>query len=100
MAEKKLTLKNAVLAKCWECMGYYEDGKTDCRLYSCPLYNWMPQAEYEPITTWLKYNPKRVGKVTWEQSARKMTDEQKEELRQRLLKMHKKAKKAKKGKKK
>lgn len=42
LAGKRLFLKAAVLAKCYECTGRYEDGKTDCLIPSCPLHPWMP----------------------------------------------------------
>ena len=38
----KLTLRQAVKGKCYDCMGYYEDGKVDCVLPDCPLYPFMP----------------------------------------------------------
>ncbi len=38
---KKLTLKQAVLAKCAECMGNYVDGKEDCDILECSLYPFM-----------------------------------------------------------
>lgn len=43
----KLTLKQAALAKCYDCMGYYIDGLQDCGVRSCSLYPLMP------------YNPNR-----------------------------------------
>ena len=39
---KKITRKEAMLAKCYECMGYYQDGKQDCMGKSCPLYQFYP----------------------------------------------------------
>ena len=39
---KRLSYKQAVLAKCYECMGYYADGKIDCLIPDCPLFNFMP----------------------------------------------------------
>lgn len=39
---KKLTYKQAVRAKCYDCMGYFQDGKTDCKVDSCPLYQHYP----------------------------------------------------------
>ena len=39
---KKLTLRQAVAAKCYDCGGYYQDGKIDCDLISCPLHPFMP----------------------------------------------------------
>lgn len=39
---KRITLKEAVFAKCYDCMGYYADGLSDCTCTDCPLYKWMP----------------------------------------------------------
>jgi hypothetical protein len=39
---KHLTRKEAMLAKCYECMGFFEDGKQDCLGKSCPLYRYYP----------------------------------------------------------
>lgn len=44
---EKLTYKEAILAKCYDCEGYFIDGKEDCMIYDCPLYGFMA------------YNPKR-----------------------------------------
>ena len=38
----KLTYKQAVLAKCYECTGYCIDGRIDCGISDCPLYPFMP----------------------------------------------------------
>ena len=38
----KLTHKQAILAKCYDCMGSYDDGKKDCEVPNCPLYQFMP----------------------------------------------------------
>jgi len=38
----KLTLKEAIQAKCYECMGMYEDGRYSCEVSNCPLYQYMP----------------------------------------------------------
>jgi len=38
----KLTPKQMILAKCYECMGNYADGKIDCVLTDCSLYPMMP----------------------------------------------------------
>lgn len=35
----------AIVAKCYDCMGYYADGKVDCLTSACPLYGFMPYAE-------------------------------------------------------
>ena len=38
-----LTRKQAILAACCICQGYYYDGKEDCEeSQSCPLYQYMP----------------------------------------------------------
>ena len=42
---RKLTFKQAVLAKCFDCMGGYVDGLVDCRVPHCPLYPFMPYRE-------------------------------------------------------
>ena len=38
----KLTRKEAMLARCFECMNGYADGRIDCQVESCPLYPYMP----------------------------------------------------------
>lgn len=39
---KHLTRGEAILAKCYDCCGYYLDGKVDCQIPACPLYSFMP----------------------------------------------------------
>ena len=39
---KTLTLKEAVLARCYDCMSYFADGIADCKTTDCPLYVYMP----------------------------------------------------------
>ncbi|MFA5346634.1 MAG: hypothetical protein WC294_00710 [Methanoregula sp.] len=41
-AGAKLTRSRAMLAKCYDCMGFYVDGAGDCGCPDCPLYFWMP----------------------------------------------------------
>lgn len=38
----RLTARQAGKAKCYECMGGYEDGKYTCGLPACPLFSYMP----------------------------------------------------------
>lgn len=38
----KLTYREAVLAKCAECNLGYIDGRYDCAVSKCPLYQFMP----------------------------------------------------------
>jgi len=40
--DSKLTRGEAILAKCCDCMAYYEDGLVDCQNIICPLYPYMP----------------------------------------------------------
>ena len=39
---KHSTPRKRVLAYCYDCMGYYEDGAFDCGHKDCPLYGMMP----------------------------------------------------------
>ena len=39
---EKITHRQAVLAKCYECMCGYLDGKLDCGIKDCPNYRFMP----------------------------------------------------------
>jgi len=45
----KNTIRQAALAKCYDCTCGYADGKVDCRLKLCPLYPWMPFREGGPL---------------------------------------------------
>ncbi len=38
----RLTMKQMILAKCYDCMGKYADGKADCKIPECSLYPVMP----------------------------------------------------------
>jgi hypothetical protein len=38
----KLTATVAIRAKCAECTAKFVDGKFDCEVPKCPLYEWMP----------------------------------------------------------
>jgi hypothetical protein len=60
---RKITRKAAIESKCHECSGYYVDGKVDCQVPGCPLYQYMPYRSQEPDFSWLSRNPKRVGLV-------------------------------------
>ena len=35
---EKLTRNQSISAKCFDCMGWYQDGRLDCRMPDCPLY--------------------------------------------------------------
>lgn len=45
LAGSRLTQRQAILAKCYECSNGYADGKTDCGIKECPLYPSMPYRE-------------------------------------------------------
>lgn len=64
MKNAKVTLKNAQLAFCHQCMGHYSDtGSRDCQNPKCPLYSFNSYGKQEADTTWTQYNPKRSGLV-------------------------------------
>jgi hypothetical protein len=84
MPEQKLTRKQAMEYACHECLGYYADGKQDCECVRCPLYSFMKYAKKEPDLSFMKYNPSRVGRVTWEDSKRDITEEQRQAAADRL----------------
>jgi hypothetical protein len=63
MEDLKVTFKNAILAQCHECMGYYADGRVDCESTQCSLYSFMPYRKLEPDLTWTKYHPRRLGRI-------------------------------------
>ena len=44
---KRLTQREAILAHCYECMGYYYGGKEECQNPECPLYPYMPYVGYK-----------------------------------------------------
>ena len=48
MSGKKLTRKEAILAKCYDCCGGYVDGRFDCECSDCPLYDYMPYKGKRP----------------------------------------------------
>lgn len=37
----RLSRKQAISAHCYECMGYFSDGRQDCRMLQCSLYPFM-----------------------------------------------------------
>jgi hypothetical protein len=41
-AGRRLTQRQGIHAKCYDCMGGYRDGRVDCCCPACPLYAWMP----------------------------------------------------------
>jgi hypothetical protein len=41
----RLTQREAILAKCYDCTCFHIDGRIDCAMHHCPLYPWMPYRE-------------------------------------------------------
>ena len=39
---ERLTLKQRVLANCYECTGMYTDGREDCEMETCAFHVYMP----------------------------------------------------------
>lgn len=48
---KRLTQAQAILAHCYDCMGYYSDGRQDCKATQCALY---------PLMT---FNPNKIKAI-------------------------------------
>jgi hypothetical protein len=48
---QKLSARQSAIAKCCDCMGYYVDGRMDCKMPDCPLYPFMPYREGEKYKT-------------------------------------------------
>lgn len=86
MRDKTKSRKQAMLLKCWDCCGQYDDGMKDCEVTVCPLYEWMPYRNLEPDTSVFNFSPRRRGHVTLEDASREMTDEQREAAADRLRK--------------
>lgn len=85
----KPTMKLAILAQCHQCCGYYGDtGNRDCENTGCSLYPFMPYRKKDPDLEWMEYNPKKKGKVKWEDCGRELTDEQRERLQENIKKAH------------
>jgi len=47
---ESLTRSEAILAKCYECMAGYDDGRVDCIAGTCPLHGFMPYRGCKPRT--------------------------------------------------
>lgn len=85
----KPTMKLAIMSHCHNCLGEYFDGKQDCQNIKCPLYTFMPYKKMTPDLWWMEFNPKKVGRVKWEDCGRNLTDEQREKLQENIKKAHK-----------
>ena len=56
---EKNTLRQATLAKCYDCTCGYADGKVDCTLKLCPLYPWMPFRAGGPVKSGRVLSPEQ-----------------------------------------
>ena len=45
LESKRLTSRQAIYGKCYDCMGGYIDGRFTCNIPECPLYLYMPYRE-------------------------------------------------------
>ena len=64
---ERTTQRGMILAKCYDCMGFYSDGRVDCLMPTCPLYPLMPYHKGE------KYSKgKTSGKILTEEHKAKM----------------------------
>jgi len=45
---ERLTRNQAILGKCYDCMGFYIDGRRDCKMPRCTLYDFMPFRKDKP----------------------------------------------------
>ena len=46
---KRLTQRQQIIAKCFECCCGYADGKRSCKMPDCPLYPLMPYQQVSDI---------------------------------------------------
>ena len=46
--DSKLSRKEAMEAKCFDCLGWYDDGRQDCLMPKCPMYRYMPYRDKKP----------------------------------------------------
>jgi len=67
----RLTLKQAIKSHCYDCCGYFFDGKVDCKLPDCSLYPFMA------------YNPQR-NTIKYKKEGKKMSETEKVDLRVRM----------------
>lgn len=42
---ERMTHKERILANCYRCMNFYEDGRIDCQVKDCVCYSVMPYRE-------------------------------------------------------
>ena len=65
---ERITQRQAILAKCCDCMGYHADGRLDCRVTQCPLYCYMPyrgEGEKQAVKSRRRSPGSVSGEGTW-----------------------------------
>jgi len=45
LSGNELSRKAAIVAKCYDCCGYYDPGRIDCEILECPLHLFMPYSK-------------------------------------------------------
>ena len=68
----KITAREAIKAKCYECTGNYEDGREDCGITTCPLYGYMPYGSRKYAPT--KRGESQVGNLIKARAAKSKTN--------------------------
>jgi hypothetical protein len=58
---EQLTWKQAALAKCADCTGGYDGGKSDCEIPDCPLHGVMPYRENKEVRPKKKRSEKQIS---------------------------------------
>jgi hypothetical protein len=66
---KKLTPKEAILANCCECQGYYQDAVEDCKSQICPLHLYHPYNQNK-----IKQNRNTDGLKAWREAQANLND--------------------------
>lgn len=83
MGEDKPSRKECMDEQCSACLAHWVDGKVDCENVRCSMYYYMPYRKLEPEYEWRKYNPRRVGRVTWEECEQSLSDEERQKRSER-----------------
>jgi hypothetical protein len=58
---ERLTQRQAILAKCCDCMCYHADGRLDCRMPHCSLYPFRPYKEDPAVSSRKVISSRRRG---------------------------------------
>ena len=69
----KLSRKEAMQACCYSCMGYFIDGRADCGIKNCPMFDYRPFKD-RPESKKLDFTkPLEAKKATKDKKATKRT---------------------------